>query len=263
MEIVKKGVRGLKIMICGKGGTGKSVISVLMARILSRKYNVYLIDSDESNTLLPEMLGAPQPKPLVEYLGGRGSVFKRGEVNIVRALSKAGRGVVLKNLPGQYVSRSPEGIGLIVIGKVRNYSEGCACPLNYLTRTLLKHLVLDEDEVVLVDTDAGIEHIGRGVEEGSDAVLAVVDPTAESLSLAKTLKEQIKPLKKKFWLVLNKATPEVADIIIEKAKGMGLEVNGVIGFDEKIFKSCLEGGVLKAERSMSQVENVLKAINLL
>jgi len=253
----------LKIMICGKGGTGKSVISVLAARILSKKYSVYLIDSDESNTLLPDILGAPRPKPLVEYLGGRGSIFKRGEINIVRALSKAGRGIALKNLPSEYVSKSPEGIRLIIIGKVRNYGEGCACPLNYLTRTLLKNLVLNEDEVVLVDTDAGIEHIGRGVEEGTDAILAVADPTAESLKLARTLRDQFKPLNRKFWLVLNKAAPEVASIMIEKAGEMGLEVNGIIGYDKEIFKSCLEGKVLRAGKSMLQIENILKAINLL
>ena len=179
------------------------------------------------------------------------------------ALSKAGRGIALKDLPSEYVSKSPEGIKLIIIGKVRNFGEVCACPLNYLTRTLLKNLVLNEDEIVLVDTDAGIEHIGRRVEEGTDAILAVADPTAESLKLARTLRDQFKPLNRKFWLVLNKASPEVADMMIEKAGEMGLEINGIIGFDEEIFKSCLEGEVLRAGESMLQMENLLKAINLL
>jgi CO dehydrogenase maturation factor len=58
-------------MVCGKGGSGKSVISVLMARALAKRYRVFLIDSDESNVLLPRLLGVEPPKPLVEYLGVR------------------------------------------------------------------------------------------------------------------------------------------------------------------------------------------------
>jgi len=253
----------LKIMICGKGGSGKSAISVLAARLLSKKYDVYLIDSDESNTLLPKILGADSPRSLVEYLGGRNNIFKKGEVNIVNALAKAGKGITLSDLPAEYVSTSPEGIKLVIIGKVRNYGEGCACPLNYLTKTLLKNLVLKENELVLVDTDAGIEHVGRGVEEGADAILAVVDPTAESLALAKALKDSFEHLNKKFWIVLNKATPNITGMIKEKAKDLNLQVNGVISFDEEIFESCLEGKTLRAGKSLLDMENLLKLMNLL
>ena len=253
----------MKIMICGKGGSGKSAISVLAARLLSKKYDVYLIDSDESNTLLPKILGADSPRSLVEYLGGRNNIFKKGEVNIVNALAKAGKGIALSDLPAEYISTSPEGIKLVIIGKVRNYGEGCACPLNYLTKTLLKNLVLKENELVLVDTDAGIEHVGRGVEEGTDAILAVVDPTAESLALAKTLKDLFEHLNKKFWIVLNKATPNITGMIKEKAKDLNLQINGVISFDEEIFESCLEGKTLRAGKSLHDMKNLLKLMNLL
>jgi len=250
-------------MICGKGGSGKSAISVLAARLLSKKYDIYLIDSDESNTLLPKILGADPPRPLVEYLGGRNNIFKKGEVNIVNALAKAGKGIALSDLPAEYISTSPEGIKLVIIGKVRNYGEGCACPLNYLTKTLLKNLVLKENEMVLVDTDAGIEHVGRGVEEGTDAILAVVDPTAESLALAKALKDSFEHLNKKFWIVLNKATPKITSMIKEKAKDLNLHINGVISFDEEIFESCLEGKALRAGKSLLDMRNLLESMSLL
>jgi CO dehydrogenase maturation factor len=253
----------LKIMVCGKGGSGKSAVSVLMSRALPKNREVYLIDSDESNVLLPKLLGVKPPKPIVEYLGGKKSIFSKGEVNIVNALAKAGKGIKLDNLPTEYVSTSPEGIKLITIGKVRNFGEGCACPLNFLTRTLLKNLALNKDEMVLVDTDAGIEHVGRGVEEGCDAILAVVDPTAEALTLAKILKETFQNLNKKFWLVLNKATPKIIEPIKEKAKEMNLEINGVIRFDEKIFESCMEGELLNAKEALSDMEGILKTIGLI
>ena len=249
-------------MVCGKGGSGKSAVSVLMARALPKNRKVYLIDSDESNVLLPKLLGVKPPKPIVEYLGGKKSIFSKGEVNIVNALAKAGKGIKLENLPTEYVSTSPEGIKLITIGKVRNFGEGCACPLNFLTKTLLKNLALNKDEIVLVDTDAGIEHVGRGVEEGCDTILAVVDPTAEALTLAKILKETFQNLNKKFWLVLNKATPKIIELVKEKAKEMNLEINGVIRFDEEIFESCMEGEVLKAKEALSDMEEILKTISL-
>jgi CO dehydrogenase maturation factor len=250
-------------MVCGKGGSGKSVVSVLMAKVLSKDYKVYLIDSDESNALLPRSLGVKPPKPVVQYLGGRDAVFKKGETNIVKALSMAGKGIKLDMLPTEYVSASTEGVSLITMGKVRDFGEGCACPLNFLTRTLLKNLYLEKGEVVLVDTDAGIEHVGRRVEEGTDAVLAVVDPTAESLLLAKTLKESFEHLNRDFWLVLNKATPDIIDLIKKKAREMKLEVNGTIRFDEEVFSSCLKGGELYAKQAMLDVEDLLKSINLL
>jgi len=115
----------------------------------------------------------------------------------------------------------------------------------------------------LVDTDAGIEHVGRGVEEGCDAILAVVDPTAEALMLAKILEETFQNLNKKFWLVLNKATPKIIELVKEKAKDMDLEVNGVVRFDEGIFESCMDGRVLHAEEASADVEEILKNMGLI
>jgi CO dehydrogenase maturation factor len=253
----------MKIMVCGKGGAGKSSLTVLAARALSKDHKVYVIDSDESNTLLPNILDAEPPKAIVEYLGGKGTIFEKGEVNITKALAKAGKGIRLDELPSEYSSSSPEGIRLLTIGKVREFGEGCACPFNFLLRTLLKNLNLINGEVVLVDTDAGIEHLGRGVEEGCDAVLAVADPTAESLELAKILEEHVVKMGKSFWLVVNKVTPDIGDIINRKAKEMGLEVLGTLRFDEKMFKSCLEGVRLEAEEGYKDVETILKRASLM
>jgi CO dehydrogenase maturation factor len=258
-----KGLCLVKVMVCGKGGSGKSALTVLMARVLSKNYEVNIVDSDESNALLPKMLGAEPPRPLVEYLGGKGNIFKRGEIDIVNALAAAGRGVRLADLPREYTTSSPEGIRLVSIGKVREYGEGCACPFNFLARALLKRLILEDDEVVLVDTDAGVEHLGRGVEEGCDAILTIVDPTAESLVLAEILNKESTRLGKKFWLVANKITPSIADAVTSKAKDVGLETVGLIRFDKEVFKSSLEGVALKAKEALADVEAVLKNIGLI
>lgn len=250
-------------MVCGKGGAGKSAISVLMSRLLAEKYIVYLVDSDESNELLPRMLGAELPRPLVEYLGGKQNIFKIGEVDLAKALETAGEGIRLGSLPEGFVSKSPEGISLVTIGKVRKLGEGCACPFNFLTRVFLKNLRLSRSEMLIVDTDAGVEHVGRGVEEGCDGVLAVIDPTAESIALAGILKETAKRSGKRFWAVVNKATPEVTGVIERISTGRDLKIDGFIRFDEDIFESCLEGGRLRAGRSVNDIKAILERIGLL
>ena len=254
----------MKIMVCGKGGSGKSAVTVLAARVLSKNYRVYVVDSDESNTLLPRMLGAESPRPLVEHLEGKGNIFKRGEVDIVKALAKAGEGIRLANLPSPYISSSSEGVKLATIGKVREFGEGCACPFNFLAKTLLKNLILENDEIVLVDTDAGVEHMGRGVEEGCDAILTVADPTAESLELAKILSQEATKLGKKFWLVVNKVTPNITDVVKMKAQEeVGLDVVGLIRFDEEVFRSCLMGEELRSKEALLDIQSILKSVCLI
>ncbi|MFH7836497.1 MAG: ATP-binding protein, partial [Candidatus Aenigmatarchaeota archaeon] len=197
-------------MVCGKGGTGKTALTVLIAKILSKYFKVYIIDSDESNIVLPILLGVAAPKSLVEYIGGKKEEeeFEKMETDIAKALTKAKEGIKLNLLPSNYISFSNEGIGLVIIGKVREYGEGCACPFNILTKILLSNLALDKNEVVLVDTDAGVEHVGRKIEEVSDCIIAIVDPTIESLEIALLLKKIASNLNKKFWIIANKITNE-------------------------------------------------------
>jgi len=253
-------VFAMKIMICGKGGTGKTALTVLTARILSEKFKVYIIDSDESNVLLPALLGVNPPKPLVDYIGGKKDeeIFERMELDIKRALSRAREGVRLDLLPQDYISTSKEGIGLIIIGKVRQYGEGCACPFNILTRILLDNLYLERDEIILVDTDAGVEHIGRKLEEVCDGLLIIIDPTAESLKLALTLKNIAENLDKRFWIIANKVTDETSDLLREEAAKLGLEIDGIVRFDKELYISCLKGEQLKSEVAFSDLKSIVK-----
>jgi len=250
----------MKLMVCGKGGVGKTALTVLMARVLSEKFKVYIIDSDESNILLPTFLGGETPKPLVEYIGGKRDEeeFERMKPDITRALTKAKEGIRLDLLPSDYLSTSKEGVGLIIIGKVREYGEGCACPFNILTKILLSNLSLEENEIVLVDTDAGIEHVGRKLEEECDGLIAIVDPTVESLELARLLKETASNLNKKFWIIANKVTDETEKLLREEADRLGLRIDGAVRFDEQLYISCLRREPLKSDLAIVDLKKILK-----
>lgn len=255
----------MKIMICGKGGSGKTALTVLMARVLTEKYRVYIVDSDESNILLPKLLGVNPPTPLIEYIGGKTSEeeLEKKELDITKILSKAGSGVRLSLLPDKYISYSEENIGLITIGKVREYGEGCACPFNILTRIVLKNLVLEEDEIVLVDTDAGIEHVGRRLEEVVDCLVIIVDPTAESVRLAVLLKDVASKLGKRYWIVANKITPRVWAIVKRETEKLKVKIDGIIRFDDDLYESILLGEKIKSIVALEDVEKLMKTMMLI
>lgn len=252
----------VKIMVCGKGGSGKTVLTVLMARVLSENFKVYIIDSDESNVLLPAFLDVKPPKPLIEYIGGKKDeeILERIFPDIVKALAKVREGIRLDLLPLEHMSLSNEGVGLIVIGKVREYGEGCACPFNVVTRALLGNLYLNKDEIVLVDTDAGVEHVGRKLEEVCDGLIIIVDPTAESLELALMLKTIAQNLGKKFWIIANKVTEDIEESLRGEAVKLGLKIDGIVRFDKELYISCLRKEPLKSNMAISDLRSIMRKL---
>jgi CO dehydrogenase maturation factor len=108
------------------------------------------------------------------------------------------------------------GVKLLRVGKVKHFGEGCACPMGVLARGLVERLTLKRGEVAIVDTEAGLEHLGRGVERGADLVLMVLDPTFESLSLMERVTTMMKEAGKPFFLVLNRLRPEYENTVRER-----------------------------------------------
>ena len=78
---------------------------------------------------------------------------------------------------------------MLVIGKIHHIGEGCACPMGVLSKKFLASLETGEKEVILVDSEAGVEHFGRGIVGECDLILGVIDPTSESFQLAKKMAE--------------------------------------------------------------------------
>jgi CO dehydrogenase maturation factor len=240
----------MKLLIGGKGGAGKSAVSLLLAKELSKKGNTILLDSDESNRLLPKTLGLETPDTIANYLGGRAKVHQ-GIADHEK--------INLNELPPEYVSKTDEGITYAAVGKIEEYGEGCACPYGFLSKELLKRIELTTDEYLIVDAEAGIEHLGRGVEEGIDKLIVVIDPTAEGVEIAKKLVSEAERIGKPIHLILNKVTPEVESVMLEKLESEGLRADALIRYDHEIFKSSLMGGLFNSREASEDISSFIEA----
>jgi len=227
----------MKVIVAGKGGCGKSTISTLLAKELAaRGKRVLVIDTDESNFGLHSQLGMERPKDFMNYFGGKQVLFER-----VKELRGDWR---VDELPREYLAEKGN-VKLLAMGKIYDFGEGCACPINALSSKFLEVLELEEGEFLIADTDAGIEHLGRGVERGCDLILAVVEPSQESIRLAEKIAEMAESIDKRVYYVLNKVDEETKETLSRSLNGS--KVLAAIPKDERIFKACLKGEELNLE----------------
>lgn len=238
----------MKTIVCGKGGCGKSAITSLIAKEISRRgFKVVVADNDESNFGLHTYLGLDLPKDLVNYFGGRDEVFERID-EIKQALR-------LQDVSSDYISQKG-GISLLSMGKIKEYGEGCACPINALSSEFYSNLRLEDGEFLLVDAEAGIEHFGRGVEEGCDLILMVVDPTQESLRLAKKVFNFGDEIGLEVLFVLNKVN-EREEGFLKKSLPEKRIISSIPEVEE-ISEASLEGKELDIrQKGIKEIVNVL------
>lgn len=177
----------LRVGIFGKGGAGKSTVTVVLARALrSIGARVVVIDADSTNVGLARALGVdPEPDALLEHFGGM--VFSGGLVTcpVDDPTPLPDATIELDQLPARYVGRSQEGISVLVAGKIGAMGPGAGCdgPIAKVARDVR---IVDQGEAVVtvVDFKAGFEDSARGVLTSLDWAIAVVDPTVASIQLA-------------------------------------------------------------------------------
>ncbi|MDO9041374.1 MAG: AAA family ATPase [Desulfocapsaceae bacterium] len=182
----------MKIAISGKGGVGKTTIMVLLANEFKKAgKDVLIIDADPSPHMA-ETLGvkdierikpiAEMTKLLVERSGKvEGSPFYNMNPQINDLL--------------QDFMISHEGMKLMVLGAIQTGDKGCACPENNVLRRMLTKLLLTPNQVVLLDMEAGVEHLGRGTIAGIDQLLIVVIPSRSSIRTALKIKKLAEDVK--------------------------------------------------------------------
>jgi CO dehydrogenase maturation factor len=170
----------MKIAVSGKGGTGKTTfVSLLAQAYRNRGRKVFAIDAD-SDSNLAVTLGLPAEKKIIPLSEMHDLIHERtgavpGASNVFFAMNPR-----VDDIPDT-CAVDHNGIKLMVMGTVRRGGSGCACPEHIIVREFLRHLLVERDEVVLIDTAAGIEHLSRGMAQYVDVLVVVVQPTAASI----------------------------------------------------------------------------------
>jgi len=249
----------MKISVCGKGGSGKSTMVALLANVAQKKgYRVLVVDADESNSGLFRMFGFDNPPtPLMELVGGKNSLkAKMGSANV---LSESH--IATDDIPGECLLQKDR-IKFVAIGKILQSLEGCACPMGVLSREFLKKLTLQDNELVIVDMEAGVEHFGRGVDTSIDSVLIVIEPPLESINVGQKIHELATGMGiKNVWAIINKsASTDVCIRVKKELRERNINIAGVIYFDSGIYNSSMEGTIPERGAAVIEAERIMDTI---
>jgi len=173
----------MKIAISGKGGVGKTLLASLLSRaFVEHGYSVIAIDADPDSNLAAT-LGFPHPEKITPISEMSALIEERTGVQPGQAAPYFKLNPKVDDLPEKY-SLKHNGIKLMVMGRVKKGGSGCYCPESALLRALLVHLLVARDEVVILDMEAGIEHLGRGTAGAVDKLIIVVEPGRRSVETA-------------------------------------------------------------------------------
>jgi CO dehydrogenase maturation factor len=250
----------MKMVICGKGGSGKSTIIALLARHYAQTgRQVLVVDTDESNAGLHRLLGIDAPRDLMEFFGGKKSMMDAlrdsREKNAPSPLDKAAD---IEDIPGLYITKK-DGINLVAIGKIHQAGEGCACPMGVLAKQFISGLKLSANDIVLIDTEAGIEHFGRGIDKVCNVILMVIDPSFESLHLAQAVAEMAGSIEVPLYYVLNK-TDENTSLALQNAIHDKTRIIGDLRQDPNLLTAGLEGKTVPGD--YTAIAGIVNALNV-
>ncbi len=177
----------MKLAVTGKGGVGKTTVSALLARALQKQgRKVYCIDADPDSNLAACLgyAGWDRIRPLVELksLIEERTGVKPGTTGGMFRLNPE-----VSDIPDSY-GVDVDGIRVLVAGAVKKGGTGCYCPENTMLRALVSHVLLDTDSDLVLDMEAGVEHLGRGTVSSVDALVVVVNPGRRSIETALRIK---------------------------------------------------------------------------
>jgi CO dehydrogenase maturation factor len=232
----------MKIAVSGKGGAGKTTVAGVMARILGeRGKKVIAIDADPDSNLASaigideEDLKEVKPLAAMEDFIAERTGSKKGQYGAFFQLNPR-----VDDIPERF-SLMKDGVKLLVLGNIPRGGGGCFCAENALLRSLLSYVMIERDEYVIVDLEAGLEHLGRGTTEYIDALIVVVEPGRRSFQTARQVGRLADDIGiEKVYVVGNKIAGEQDEALVRENLE-GLPLLGLLSLNDRVIEADKRG----------------------
>ena len=230
----------MKVAVSGKGGVGKTTFASFLIRALADQGKKVLAIDADPDANLAQALGVTDLSGIVPISQMKELIEERTEAKVGTMGSFFKLNPKVDDLP-ERLSIRVDGIRLMVLGGVKKGGAGCICPESTLLKNLVRHIVLARDEVVILDMEAGLEHLGRGTAMAVDRLVVVVEPGRRSIETAQQIRRLADDIGvKRISLVGNKIRSERdKDFLITNMTGF--DFLGFIPFENRIIEADLEG----------------------
>lgn len=230
----------MKLAVSGKGGVGKTTFAALLIRTLNEEGSRVLAIDADPDANLAAAVGIADADKIVPIADMKDLIFERTEAKpgTIGGFFKLNPKV--DDLP-EALSARLENIKLMRLGGIKKGGSGCLCPESTLLKALITHIVLARDELVVMDMEAGIEHLGRATAQAVDRLLVVVEPGRRSIETARNVKQLASEINlKKISLVGNKIRGAQDQAFLEKNLP-DFEFLGFLPYDQSLIEADLKG----------------------
>jgi CO dehydrogenase maturation factor len=251
----------MKIAVSGKGGVGKTTFSSLFIRTLNDMGKHLLAIDADPDANLAAGLGIPDADKIVPISEMKDLIFERTEAKPGSIGGFFKLNPKVDDLPDS-LSKKLGNIKLMRLGGVKKGGAGCICPESTMLKALITHVVLARDEVVVMDMEAGIEHLGRGTAQAVDRLLVVVEPGRRSIDTAMNIKRLASEIRLDKVSIIGNKVRSSKDEDFLKANMAEFDFLGFLKYDDALIEADLKG-VSPFDTETSAKEEIKEIINRL